>query len=74
MFRKKSTDTDNPSSVEGAFRRPAPEPLKSADQSRWYSAIHFEADTILRAVRERMPSLGERRYGDTALTVHAAPE
>jgi maltose alpha-D-glucosyltransferase / alpha-amylase len=34
--------------------------LKSADQSRWYSAIHFEADGLLRALRERIPSLDER--------------
>ena len=38
----------------------APEPLTSADQSRWYSAIHFDADTILRTLRERMPTLDER--------------
>ncbi len=38
----------------------APEPLKSADQSRWYSAIHFDADTILRTLRERLPTLDER--------------
>jgi cytoskeletal protein CcmA (bactofilin family) len=30
MFRKKSTDTDTPTSVEGAFRRPSAEPMKSA--------------------------------------------
>jgi cytoskeletal protein CcmA (bactofilin family) len=30
MFRKKSTDTDTPTSVEGAFRRPSTEPMKSA--------------------------------------------
>ena len=29
MFRKKSTDNDIPTSVEGAFRRPSPEPMKS---------------------------------------------
>jgi maltose alpha-D-glucosyltransferase/alpha-amylase len=39
----------------------AAEPLKSADQSRWYSAIHFEADNVLRTVRERVKSLGERQ-------------
>ncbi|HJY36941.1 MAG TPA: hypothetical protein VJ299_05730, partial [Steroidobacteraceae bacterium] len=37
----------------------ATEPLKSADQSRWYSAIHFEADTVLRLVRERAPALSD---------------
>jgi maltose alpha-D-glucosyltransferase/alpha-amylase len=35
----------------------ATEPLRSADQSRWYSAIHFEADTMLRLVREHMSTL-----------------
>jgi cytoskeletal protein CcmA (bactofilin family) len=30
MFRKKSTDIDNPTSVEGAFRRPSGEAPKSA--------------------------------------------
>ena len=30
MFRKKSTDIDTPSSVEGAFRRPSGEAMKSA--------------------------------------------
>src|SRR5512134_1449608 len=29
MFRKKSTDNDTPTSVEGAFRRPSPEPMRS---------------------------------------------
>ncbi len=38
----------------------APEPLNSADQSRWYGAIHFDADTILRTLHERMPKLDER--------------
>ncbi|HXS89983.1 MAG TPA: maltose alpha-D-glucosyltransferase [Steroidobacteraceae bacterium] len=38
----------------------AAEALQSADQSRWYSAIHFEADSLLRTLRERMPSLEER--------------
>ena len=38
----------------------ATEPLKSADQSRWYSTIHFEADTVLRLVRERAPTLSDR--------------
>jgi len=38
----------------------APEALQSADQSRWYSAIHFEADSLLRSVRERRSSLDER--------------
>jgi maltose alpha-D-glucosyltransferase/alpha-amylase len=39
----------------------AAEPLKSADQSRWYSAIHFEADSVLRSLRERMSALNERQ-------------
>ena len=39
----------------------ATESLKSADQSRWYSAIHFDAEGVLRALRERMPALGERQ-------------
>jgi maltose alpha-D-glucosyltransferase/alpha-amylase len=38
----------------------ASEPLKSADQSRWYSSIHFEADSLLRTLRQRLPSLDER--------------
>ncbi len=38
----------------------AAEPLNSADQSRWYSAIHFEAESVLRALRDRVPALGER--------------
>jgi maltose alpha-D-glucosyltransferase/alpha-amylase len=38
----------------------ASEELKSADQSRWYSAIHFEADSLLRSLRERMPLLDEK--------------
>jgi maltose alpha-D-glucosyltransferase / alpha-amylase len=38
----------------------ASEELTSADQSRWYSSIHFEADSVLRSLRERMASLGER--------------
>ncbi|HKU15362.1 MAG TPA: maltose alpha-D-glucosyltransferase [Steroidobacteraceae bacterium] len=37
----------------------ATEPLNSADQARWYSAIHFDADTALRLLRERMWSLPE---------------
>jgi maltose alpha-D-glucosyltransferase / alpha-amylase len=44
------------SSDDTAF---APEPLNSADQSRWYSAIHFDADTVLRLLRERLPTLAE---------------
>ncbi|MGH8188820.1 MAG: hypothetical protein ACREUC_19845, partial [Steroidobacteraceae bacterium] len=35
----------------------APEPLTSADLSRWYSAIHFDADSTLRSLRERLPTL-----------------
>jgi maltose alpha-D-glucosyltransferase/alpha-amylase len=38
----------------------ATEPIGTADQSRWYSSIHYEADTVLRQVRERIPALGER--------------
>jgi maltose alpha-D-glucosyltransferase/alpha-amylase len=38
----------------------ASEELKSADQARWYSAIHFEAHSLLRTVRERRSSLDER--------------
>jgi maltose alpha-D-glucosyltransferase / alpha-amylase len=38
----------------------ATESLNTADQSRWYSAIHFEADTLLRLVRERLPNFSER--------------
>lgn len=36
------------------------EPLGSADQARWYSAIHSEVDTVLRSLRERLPTLGAR--------------
>ncbi len=50
----------------------ATESLKSADQSRWYSAIHFEADTVLRTLRERLPTLGERPAESArALLAHA---
>jgi maltose alpha-D-glucosyltransferase/alpha-amylase len=38
----------------------ASEELKSADLARWYSAIHFAADSLLRTVRERRSSLDER--------------
>jgi maltose alpha-D-glucosyltransferase/alpha-amylase len=37
----------------------AAEPLTSADLSRWYSAIHFDADTMLRSLRgqgSKLPS------------------
>jgi maltose alpha-D-glucosyltransferase/alpha-amylase len=50
----------------------ATESLKTADQSRWYSAIHFEADTTLRLLRERLPTLGERSAESArALLAHA---
>ena len=39
----------------------ATEPLKTADQSRWYSAIHFDTEGVLRALRARMSTLGERQ-------------
>jgi maltose alpha-D-glucosyltransferase/alpha-amylase len=52
----------------------ATEPLKSADQSRWYSAIHFEADTVLRLVRERAPTLSDRAAAAAQdLLAHAEP-
>jgi maltose alpha-D-glucosyltransferase/alpha-amylase len=52
----------------------ATEPLRSADQSRWYSAIHFEADTVLTLLRERIPKLGERAAAAAQdLLAHAEP-
>jgi maltose alpha-D-glucosyltransferase/alpha-amylase len=52
----------------------ATEPLKSADQSRWYSAIHFEADTVLRLVRSRAPTLTDRAAAAAQdLLAHAEP-
>jgi maltose alpha-D-glucosyltransferase/alpha-amylase len=52
----------------------ATEPLNSADQSRWYSAIHFEADTVLRLVRERAATLSDRAAAAAQdLLARAAP-
>jgi maltose alpha-D-glucosyltransferase / alpha-amylase len=52
----------------------ATEPLKGADQSRWYSAIHFEADTVLGLVRERAPTLSDRAgVAAQDLLAHAEP-
>jgi maltose alpha-D-glucosyltransferase / alpha-amylase len=52
----------------------ATEPLNTADQSRWYSAIHFEADSLLRTLRERLPKLGERpAEAAQSLLGHAEP-
>ena len=48
-----SADRDDP-----AF---ASEELKSADQARWYSAIHFEAHSLLR--RARAPAVAGRATG-----------
>jgi maltose alpha-D-glucosyltransferase/alpha-amylase len=61
----------NASADDPAF---ATEPLTSADQSRWYSAIHFEAETMLRLARERSPTLGERAAAAAQeLLAHAEP-
>ena len=52
----------------------ATEPLKSADQSRWYSAIHFDAEGVLRSLRERMPAFGERpALAAQEMLAHAEP-
>lgn len=50
----------------------APEPLNTADLSRWYSAIHFDADTALRLLRDRLPTLMEEPSGPAQrLLAHA---
>jgi maltose alpha-D-glucosyltransferase/alpha-amylase len=38
----------------------ATEPLGTADQSRWYTSIHAELQTVLRLVREHQSMPGER--------------
>ncbi|MBM0104537.1 maltose alpha-D-glucosyltransferase [Steroidobacter sp. S1-65] len=37
----------------------APEPIRSQDLSRWYSAVQFEADAALNALQQRVSTLPE---------------
>jgi maltose alpha-D-glucosyltransferase/alpha-amylase len=37
----------------------APEPIRSQDLSRWYSAVQFDAEAALTALQRRLPSLSE---------------
>jgi maltose alpha-D-glucosyltransferase/alpha-amylase len=41
----------------------APEPIVSADLSRWYSATHFEAEVILKMLEAAVPTLAEPTRG-----------
>jgi maltose alpha-D-glucosyltransferase / alpha-amylase len=41
----------------------APEPIRSQDQSRWYSAVQFDTVATLRTLQQRLPTLPEAIRG-----------
>jgi maltose alpha-D-glucosyltransferase/alpha-amylase len=51
----------------------APEPVKSADLSRWYSAAHFDAEQLLLGLQQALPTLTAADR-DLAQALVAKPE
>jgi maltose alpha-D-glucosyltransferase / alpha-amylase len=41
----------------------APEPINTADLSRWFSRIHFDADNVLRSLQQQLPTLSDAARG-----------